>query len=65
MGLKKAQAKKYAESVQHMKTVKPFDSMLTQRGQTEQLQVRKILVIEMDNLSNEVEASVAEADFCC
>ena len=65
-GLKKAQAKKYAESVLNtMKTVKPFDfDADTMRGDRTPPSEKDSFAIEMDNLSNEVEASgVAGVDF--
>ena len=65
-GLKKAQAKKYAESVLNtMKTVKPFDfDADTMRGDRTPPSEKDSFAVEMDNLSNEVEASgVAGVDF--
>ena len=65
-GLKKAQAKKYAESVLNtMKTVKPFDfDADTMRADRTPPSEKDSFAVEMDNLSNEVEASgVAGVDF--
>jgi len=65
-GLKKAQAKKYAQSVlDNMKNVKPFDfDADTMRADKTPPNEKDSFAIEMDNLSNEVEASgVAGVDF--
>lgn len=65
-GLKKAQAKKYAESVLgNMKNVKPFDfDADTMRADRTPPNEKDSFAVEMDNLSNEVEASgVAGVDF--
>ena len=65
-GLKKAQAKKYAQSVlDNMKSVKPFDfDADTMRADKTPPNEKDSFAIEMDNLSNEVEASgVAGVDF--
>ena len=65
-GLKKAQAKRYAQSVlDNMKNVKPFDfDADTMRADKTPPNEKDSFAVEMDNLSNEVEASgVAGVDF--